>query len=244
MMKKFVLCSVLIGSIIPANAEQLTATVVPPIRTISTQGEAQINVVPDRATVLLVVSTRDRDVERAYAVNAETAGRVVKLAEKFHIDGRDVQTSNLNLERGYRDSKLFSGDSGYEADTQIQFVLHDPKLAPDLIKSALAAGANRISSVTLESTESRKHRDEARILALRAAREKAEALAAELKVRIVKPVRVEEVGRAGIPSYGARGYVNMNTIQDTAAGELDTGSSLALGTIPINSHIHATFEFE
>ena len=99
-----------------------------------------------------------------------------------------------------------AGERGltYEEDEQLlqaarglTLTLHDIDEVEGLLYDLLAAGANRVDRVQFESSARSERRNEARVLAVRAARAKAEAMAAELGQTIGEPVRVEEQTPSG-----------------------------------------------
>ena len=66
-----------------------------------------------------------------------------------------------------------------------------------LISGVVTNGASHVHDVEFRTTELRKHRDVARQMAVRAAKAKADALAAELGVKAGKPVQITEYDSGG-----------------------------------------------
>lgn len=67
--------------------------------------------------------------------------------------------------------------TGYRINNTVSIKLRDVNLVDDVLIAALKAGANEVQDVQFYSSELRKHRDQARELAMKAASEKAQALA-------------------------------------------------------------------
>lgn len=225
---------------------QFERSLPPNTRTISTQGDAEINVVPDKCTVVFEVKTLEHDLGKAYELNAAKTKAVLAVAPKFHVEPADLQTSEITVQPSYPEGKFYSGPThdatAFLVRTRIAFVLHEPKLAPELIQAVLAAGANAIEDFQLQTSELRKYRDQARLEALRAARQKAEALAAEMQCKVSRAIHVDETPVA-VP-LSIRYAMNMNVSQPAGGASEAAESNIALGRIPVRAHISATFELE
>ena len=75
---------------------------------------------------------------------------------------------------------------------RIVIVVRDIEVLERLIPGILRAGVNQLDAVELQSSKMREHADEARALAVRAAREKAAAMAKELGQSIGKAIHISE----------------------------------------------------
>jgi uncharacterized protein len=70
--------------------------------------------------------------------------------------------------------------------------LTDPEKVEPLISQMLEVGVNHLGGVEFQTTQFKQHRESARELAIRAAREKAEKMAANLVCTIGKPLSITE----------------------------------------------------
>lgn len=113
----------------------------------------------------------------------------------------------------------------------------------------LLAGANHVYDIDVSTSELRKHRDAARALAMKAAQEEANDLAAAAGLRVVgTPISVSSSSYGGGASYGRwrfRGYGQMaqNVIQDAGSGSNGIGAegTVALGKIGVTATVSVTF---
>lgn len=124
----------------------------------------------------------------------------------------------------------------------VTFKLSDMAAIPDLINQALDAGANCIESIKFNTSNLRKFKDEARVLALRAAKEKAEQMAQELSRHIGKPVVIAEesselTGQSS--EFFGNAANNINRLERRP--ELEP-SPLAPGMLTVGSSVTVTFE--
>ena len=123
----------------------------------------------------------------------------------------------------------------------------DPANLEQLITDLIAAGANRVSSITFRTSRSRELKDKARVLALRAARLKAEAMAAEYNQKLGAPWKIEDhypsqtYERA--PANLGQGVLIRETGGDKDIVELGT-TSFPLGTISIQAYVEVSFELQ
>jgi uncharacterized protein YggE len=126
--------------------------------------------------------------------------------------------------------------------------LKDLSKFDSLLTEALDLGANYVLGIQFRTTELRKHRDEARGLAIRAAQEKAIALAGELGETVGAPRTIYEQQGGWRSSYNAwweprwGGGMAQNVIQETGAGALPAESGVAPGQITVNARVTVNFE--
>jgi uncharacterized protein len=118
--------------------------------------------------------------------------------------------------------------------------LKDVKKLEALVDSVLKNGANVLQGVEFRTSELRKHRDQARSMALRAAREKAMALSREVECTIGAPRTISE---SGATWYGLGNRYNFaqNAVQDMAGGG-EGGETLPLGQMAVRANVGATFD--
>ena len=118
--------------------------------------------------------------------------QVLAAAEQLGIPAKDIQTDHISIEPRYRDSYEQRDFIGYFVRQTIVITLKDVSQFEDLLTAVLDAGANYVHGIQFRTTELRKHKDEARALAINAAREKAVALAQELDQKVGKPYSIRE----------------------------------------------------
>jgi hypothetical protein len=126
--------------------------------------------------------------------------------------------------------------------------LRDLSRFEDLLSQALTAGVNYVQGIEFRTTELRKHRDEARALAIQAAREKATALAGELGQDVGEPQTIQEDQSGWWSGYSAwwgsrwGGTMSQNVIQEMGGTGWTGGSSVAPGQIDVTARVTVSFE--
>ena len=160
-------------------------------RMISVTGNAEIKVAPDEATLTLGVDSHDRDLAVAKADNDKRIKKLLNLAHTAGVETKNIQTSALTMGPEYSDEKI-PKLLGYQVSQTVALTLTDLSKYEELMTDALKAGVNRVDGINFFVSDPKKYREEARLKAVQAAREKATAMAAQLGQSIGKPWEVTE----------------------------------------------------
>jgi len=214
-------------------------------RTITTSGESVVYVEPDEVILDFAVETRDQSLDKAQSLNNEAAAKLVAAVKKLGIEERHIQTDHLTVQILYHNGNDLVV-SGYSATRGYSVTLKDPKQFEALVDTVLKNGANRINNFEFRTKELRKFRDQARAMAIKAAHEKAEALAGELKCKVGNPRTISE-GGGSAGYWGGRGNSFNSMAQNSAqyipsGGEGDDAGRLPLGQIGVRANVSATFD--
>ena len=146
-------------------------------RSVEVSGAAVVYVTPDRALIQLGVQSNGTNPDVVHNANIQKIQQVINAVRALGVDARDIATDNYLVYPIYQDYSALE-IKGYRIDNTISITLRDVNLADDTLLAALKAGANEVQDVQFFTSELRKHRDQARSLAIQAAGEKAQALAA------------------------------------------------------------------
>jgi uncharacterized protein YggE len=225
-------------------AARVAADDVPP-RSISTTGESVIYVTPDDVQVNFGIETFDADLDSAKSLNDDRGGQLVAAVKGLGIDPKYIQTDNLEIEIQYRSNRAWEGIAGYFARRAYSVKLKDAKQFEKLIDAGLKNGANQLLGFNFRTTQLRKYRDQARKMAIKAAKEKAIDLATELDCGVGKPRTINEgyAGSFGNYAWRYNNQIMQNSVQEApapAAGDQD--ETLPLGQIGIRAQVSVTFD--
>ena len=126
-------------------------------------------------------------------------------------------------------------------------------MVEELLTKELQAGVNYLRNVEFQTTEFKRYREQARELALKAAKEKADRMAAVLGRSAGVPLQISE-GYSGSPGtyysslggWGSGRNVGMaqNVIQNVEGGSPEALETIALGKIAIRASVSVTFELK
>ncbi|MCF3650102.1 SIMPL domain-containing protein [Synoicihabitans lomoniglobus] len=217
----------------------------PPLRTISVSGTAEVKVTPDIIFLRVGVDTRHPDLAKARDENDSRVGRVLSYLRAHDVPDKNVKTDFVSVEPYYHDSAVIV-PRHYIVRKSIEVKLTDLGRFESLSGGLLSNGVTHIHGIQYHTSEFRKHRDQARALAVKAAKEKAEALCAELGVTCGP---VQTVSASDQMGWGAGGSWHvggrMNLVQNTSfepGGTPDNGEgTLSIGQLSVTASVNVSF---
>ncbi|MDD5093247.1 MAG: SIMPL domain-containing protein [Dehalococcoidia bacterium] len=224
-----------------------------PSRTFTVTGEAEIRVVPDEVILTLGVETLDKDLNTARNQNDERIKRVLAGAAELGIAPKDVQTDYMSISSQY-DTFTTEPVPGYKCQEQefkgfsvrknVVITLKDIAKFDDLYTFVMTEGANYVQGIQFQTTEMQKYRIEARALAVKAAREKAAALAEGLDQKLGKAQTISEGSSGWWPGSSYYGGPGISNVVQNVAGEgyQSLDGTIAPGQISVTSRVTVVFE--
>src|SRR6266566_1546269 len=195
-MKKYLLCVVLTVISVSTLAQTAQGDERPKI---SVEGESVVYVKPDRVVIRLGVETQDKDLVLAKQKHNTLVKNVLTAVKQHAVPEREIQ-SDLSIEPRW-DNHSGSNFLGYVVRTSLVVTLTDSTLLETIVTKVLQAGVNRFDGIEFQTAALKQYREQARELALKAAKEKAEKMAAVLGQSIGAPIFISE-GAAGDASFG------------------------------------------
>ena len=183
----------------PSNAAQAqqAPTLKDSVPTITTNGEASAEVVPDIATISLGVDTERPKAADAARENARAAQAVVNEIKAQGIDAKDIKTVSVTLapvydeerdDRGYVTKRTLRG---YSASNSLHVRIKDIGKAGTLASQMLDKGANRVDGISYDYSQKDEKYDALRAVAVRDALRKAKSYVDALGIKLG---RVLEIG--------------------------------------------------
>lgn len=205
------------------------------VRFIAVNGDADVSVVPDRITLSFGVNSEGKDLEATKRDNDTKVKQVLISLKKNGVDEKEIQTAQMiiNQKFDYRNEQKFLG---YSITRRITVILKDIKIYDKVVTEIVSAGTNNMYGTELGVTDRRKYSDEARALALKAAEEKAAAMAAVLNCRLGKVMEIQEISTP----WEGRFYGASNVLAESrgaGAGE----ETLSPGEIKIRASVTVKF---
>ena len=218
-------------------------------RLITTTGEAEVLVIPDEVVLTLGVETSNKQLRLAKQENDAIVAKVLAAAEARGVAAKYLQTDQISIEPRYRDNYEQRDFVGYFVRKTIVITLKDISAFDAVLTDALEAGAGYVHGIQFRTTELRKHRDAARALAIRAAQEKAVALAQELGQEVGQPHDIREDQSQWWSWYntgwgGGASMLMQNVIQEGGGTPVGTEGTLAPGQISVTAKVTVSFEMK
>jgi uncharacterized protein len=223
-----------------------------PNRSVQVTGSALVNVIPDRVMIQLGVQSNGSTPSGVQAANAAAIQSVIKTLQAQGIEAKDIATDYYVIEPVYEsyDSLYIKG---YRINNMVAITLRDVQKTSVVIAAALEAGGNQVINVEFYTSDLRKYRDQARDLAMKAAQEKAQALATSAGAEAGCVLNITENSWSYYNGwwYGrSQNLWTQNTVQNAApgdgAGNGGAGNSaldepINLGQISVKAEVSATF---
>lgn len=211
---------------------------------ITVNGDAVVYAQPDKVTINFGVETWDNSIAMAKKKNNDVMNRAIAAVRKLGVENKDIQTDYLNIEPRYKSEYQKQSFLGFFVSNTMAVTIADPGKLEELVEKLLGAGIERIDGVQFQVTEFKKFREQARELALKAAREKAEKMAAVLGLGIGAATQISE-GYSGWSGWGSyRQAMTQNVVQEAPSGGGEAPGTIALGKISVRASVSVTFELQ
>ena len=206
-----------------------------PSKYVRVAGTAEVKVVPDRAVIELGVERQNASASVAKQSADAVARRILESLHANGVDEKDIQTTYLSLRPQSSYHKKVR-TSYFVAQQTMSVTVRDLAKLDTLLQGLITAGGNRIDSVEYETSDLRKYRDQARELAVKAAREKAQAMAHALGQEIGKAQSIEEATES-------RGYGLANNYVEEG-GYARKSAATSAGQSRISASVTVSFELD
>jgi uncharacterized protein len=214
-------------------------------------GEAEVKVLPDQVQLILGIETVDRILKAAKSRNDEISKKALAVAKQLGIPAKQIQTDYLSVNPFHPDYRPNpTGEPMFTVRKTIAINLTDISKFEDLLSDLLEAGVTHIHGVDFRTSQLKKYRDEARINAVSAAQNKAEALAKGVGRKVGKAINIAEISYGYWGGYSSwwGGRWNAGQSQSSTQGggatPLSEDGAIPLGQISIRATISVTFALE
>ncbi|MEK7612977.1 MAG: SIMPL domain-containing protein [Patescibacteria group bacterium] len=224
---------------------------IPPANTISVSGYGEAVAVPDIATFSFSVVATKATVAAAQEEATTKANAVTKYLKDAGIAEKDIQTSNYSVYPQYDYQTQVCQSNGYcppgrqvlrgyevRQTTTVKVRLTaqagDTAKAGDILSGIGSLGATEVSGLNFTFDNPQAVQDEARNKAIEDAKKKADVLAEQLGVRLVRVVSFNENGNYPTPIYGLGMGMGGDAAQTKAAApEISVGENKVVSNVSI-----------
>jgi uncharacterized protein YggE len=198
------LCAIVGAAILLAPGAAVAAQVHPAPPSLLVTGHARVAAAPDQVILRIGASIQARQAMAAQTEVNEIMQRVLAALRGQNIPATNIRTVNLSLAPVYEqpDPRTRPGGprvSGYRAAQTVQIILEDVRRAGEVLDAVAAGGANHIEDPVFRLADETAFRQEALRRATRDARNKAEAIAEAMGVRLVGVIEATEGAVAVMP---------------------------------------------
>ena len=217
--------------------------------TISVSGSGEISAVPDTASFSVTVQETAKEVKTAQDAATKKGNDIIVFLKSSGVDPKDIQASDYSIypQYEYSNTACTSGYcppgrqvlTGYQVSETITVKVRDTSKAGDLLSGVGSRGASSVGGLSFElnKDDQTAKEAEARGKAIDDARAKADELARQLGVTVVRVVGFSENGN--YPIYYAKamgGAMSMDSAATPPSPEIPTGQN------KITSNVTITYE--
>ncbi|CAM4134379.1 SIMPL domain-containing protein [Flavobacterium sinopsychrotolerans] len=203
---------------------------------INVNGEGKVKVVPDQATIAVTVETKGNNAKDVKKQNDEKIDAVLKFIKKMNLAPADYKTQRVSLNPQYDYEKK---KHSYNATQTIEILLRDLSKYDELMEGLVNEGINRIDNVTFQSSKLAQYQSEARKLAMKDAKLKAEDYVSVLGQKVGRAMTISDNSQTYYPQPM---YAAMKTMERSDASA--PRETLAVGEINITANVTVSFILE
>lgn len=187
--------ALLVLGTLPAAAQEATpASTGGPMRTITVAGHGAVTVKPDVATVTLGVTNTSKTLEAAQTDVSNRLAAVLKSLETHGVAKDDIQTAgyNVSIQYEYDSDGNMKGIAGYTVSSGLNVKVRKIDDLGVILDQSVSAGANLVSNVSFDVSDPSKPASQARELAVKDARAKADEYAKASGTVVIGVASIEE----------------------------------------------------
>lgn len=214
----------------------------PEPRLVTVAGEAEVSVSPDEVVYDVTIQSFSKVLKTAKTQTDEQLKGLIAVVRRNGVAEADMQTEYVRVTPQFRGNDSSRTFLGYWARKDLVITLRDMSRAEALLSEMLDYGVWRVNGVTFQTSELRKHRDQARSLAMKAAQEKAAALASAVGQKIGRAYSIEEevpTRASALQNASSNSFSTVETASDSS-----WEGTLAPGRIKINARVTVKFVLE
>ncbi len=200
---------------------------------INVNGEGKVKVAPDQVCISASVETKGNNAKDVKKQNDEKMDAVLKFIKKMNIPTADFKTKQVALNPQYDYEKK---RTSYNATQTVEIVVKDLAKYDELMEGLVQQGINRIDRVSFESSKMAQYESEARKLAMKDAKTKAEEYVSVLGQKVGKAFTISDNSQVYHPQPM---YAAMRMKEADSMGA--SNETLAIGEIEITANVSVSF---
>jgi len=202
---------------------------------ISVSGEGKVKIAPDQASISISIETKGTKADDVKKENDKKMDAILKFIKKSNIAKEDFQTQRVSLNPNYDYEKK---KHNYIATQSVQILLKDLTKYDELMEGLVDEGINRIDNVEFKSSKMKELQSDARKLAIKDAKAKAEDFVSVLGQKVGKAILISDNSQ----NYNPRPV--MYAMKSMAMDESAPRETLAVGEIEITANVSVSFILE
>lgn len=187
------------------------------VNTVTISGKGRVFALPDIATVSLGLRTEKKIVSLAHEENIKKINQLHEELKKINIPKEDIATTqyNVNLEYDWNEGK--QNLRGYSINQSVSVKIRDFDKISKVLQIAGDLELNHVGSLNFMVDDINTFQIEARIDAIKDAKEKAKILAKEADIKLGKIVSINESTNTPYPQPYYKDYAMGESAGSTGA---------------------------
>lgn len=220
---------------------------VEPQTTVSVAGEGEVFAVPDIAQFSFSVRKEAKTMMEAQKLSAEKMNEVLAFLKESGIEEKDIKTQNYSAGPRYewqQSAQVICRDGycppqgkqvliGYEVSQTISVKVRSTDKAGEILSGAGEKGATDLSGIEFTIDDEEKLKREARQKAIADAEVKANELAGDLGVKLVRVVSFSESGTPVYPMFSKLQAADSREMAGAVAPEIPVGENKIVSNVTI-----------
>jgi uncharacterized protein YggE len=203
--------------------------------TISVSGEGKVSAPPDVVEVSLGVQTDANTVRSAQTENTKKMNDITSMLKSQGVEQKDITTQNYSINPRIDWNSGRQTILGYTVSQNLSVKIRDLDKVGDILARAGDLGANQVGGINFTIDDPTALRAQARGKAIDDAKQKADALAKQLGLSIVKVVTFSESSGSGPMPYPM--YAKYDAAQSAGVGgaapDIQTGSQDVISDVSV-----------
>jgi len=204
---------------------------------INVSGEGKVKVAPDQALISISIETKGTKAEDVKKENDKKMDAILKFIKNSNIAKEDYQTQRVSLNPNYDYEKK---KHNYIATQSVKILLKELVKYDVLMEGLVNEGINRIDNVEFKSSKMIQLQSDARKLAVKDAKAKAEDFVSVLGQKVGKAILISDNTQTYNPPVPRMMY----SMKAAAMDESASRETLAVGEIEITANVSVSFVLE
>lgn len=203
---------------------------------ITVSGEGKVKAAPDQASISISIETKGTKAVDVKQENDKKMDAILKFIKKSNIATEDFQTQRVSLNPNYDYEKK---KHNYIATQSVLILLKDLSRYDVLMEGLVNEGINRIDNVEFKSSKLIQLQSDARKLAIKEAKAKAEDFVSVLGQKVGKAILISDNSQSYHPQPRMYAMKSSMVMDESAPRE-----TLAIGEIEITANVSVNFVLE
>jgi uncharacterized protein YggE len=221
------------------RASKFVGLDVTPANTLSFTGVAEIEAVPDIATISFSVEETNKDVKVAQDVVSEKISAILNALESEDVEEKDIQTQQYSVYPQYRYNPENGAQTiiGQVVSQNVTVKVRDIESVPEILTLLATNEVKNINGPSFDIDDKDELERQVRQLAIEEAKAQAKELAGDLGVRLVRIVGYNESGSGEVPPMPYYSGVAMDMESTKAAPEIPAGENTIRSSVTITYEV-------